>query len=652
MSYPKRVLLLSISDAVIVSLAVLLSYFLRFDFQVVDPYRSSIPYTIVEHVLLFIIGLYMAQMYRPIFRFASNVELVNLIKVATFVEMFIYALNVIIHYLTPQFYVPRSIYLMTWAFVILGTGGTRFAWKLFAHDSLRNRLKNNRTLIVGAGSAGFLIAREMTQSPNSDRLPVAFIDDDPSKQKLRIGGLPVVGVRTDIPRVVEMYRVDDIIIAMPSAPKAAVKEIFDICRTTKANVKILPYVSDILSSKVSMEMIREVKIEDLLGRAPVQINLAEVNQYIQKETVLVTGAGGSIGNELCRQIASFSPKKLLLLGHGENSIFEIGMELEGRYPSLRFESIIADIQDRLRIEEVFSIHRPSVVFHAAAHKHVPLMEANPVEAIKNNVLGTKNVAECADKYGVSRFVLVSTDKAVNPTSVMGATKRIAEMLVQRLDRVSGTKFAAVRFGNVLGSRGSVIPIFLQQIEKGGPVTITHPDMVRFFMTIPEAAQLVIQAGALAEGGEVFVLDMGTPVRILDMAQDLIRLCGYEPNKDIEVVYTGVRPGEKLYEEILTSEEGTQATKHDRIFIGRRPNYSWDLFQSRLAELELLVGRSYRQNVRREVMELLYAMVPGFLPQHDHIGARHHPNPVEQMQVMPSSLKIEQAILDIPVSSGS
>lgn len=423
--------------------------------------------------------------------------------------------------------------------------------------------------------------------------------------------MPVVGKREDIPRIVQRQAISDIVIAMPSASRQTIREIFDICKTTKASVKILPHVSDILSGKISMNMIRNVRLEDLLGREPVEINLEEITGYLRQQVVLVTGAGGSIGSELCRQIARFGPAKLLLLGNEENGIFEISLELGRLFPELPTISLIADIRDRQRIAAIMSEYRPSVIFHAAAHKHVPLMEQNPSEALKNNVLGTKNVAECALEAGAKHFILISTDKAVNPTSMMGATKRIAEMLIQGYNRFGHTRFAAVRFGNVLGSRGSVVPIFLDQIQAGGPVTITHPDMERFFMTIPEAAQLVIQAGALAHGGEIFVLDMGKPVKIVDMAMDLIRLAGLEPEKDIPVVYTGIRSGEKLYEELLTAEEGLTSTCHDRIFIGKPLDFSWSELLTAISRLEQLAKKGGMIEDASTIIEILQGIIPNY-----------------------------------------
>ncbi|MFS0836749.1 nucleoside-diphosphate sugar epimerase/dehydratase [Paenibacillus sp. 1P03SA] len=481
--------------------------------------------------------------------------------------------------------IPISVFIGAIQSNLFLTGGVRFAWRMFTDHYQRKKEHQNKALIIGAGDCGSIIAKELKQNQASIMTPVAFIDDDPRKQKSQIYGIPVVGNRQSIIDTVNKYEIHDIIIAIPSASKKELSAIIEICKATKANLKIIPILNDLISGKVSIKEIRDVEVEDLLGREPIKTDLKDIANYVEQKTVLITGAGGSIGSELCRQIAPFHPSKLLLLGHGENSIYTIEMELRSKFPELPIETLIADVQDRERIDLIFQRYGPQVVFHAAAHKHVPLMERNPSEAIKNNVFGTKNVAECADRYGAERFVLISTDKAVNPTSVMGTTKRIAEMLVQSLNTNSNTLFAAVRFGNVLGSRGSVIPRFKQQIKNGGPVTVTHPEMIRYFMTIPEAVQLVIQAGALAKGGEVFILDMGAPVKIYDLARDLIRLSGFEPEVDIRIEYSGIRPGEKLFEELLTDEEGISSTKHNRIFIGKPSSLQRSLLEFEIKKLE-------------------------------------------------------------------
>ncbi len=426
-----------------------------------------------------------------------------------------------------------------------------------------------RTLIIGAGSAGTMVARQLSYNQDSGLKPVAFIDDDPTKYKLDILGIPVVGNSSWIAQTVEKFEIEHIVIAIPSLNHKELKRIFEECAKTKAKTQIIPKLEDLMTGKVSVNSFRDVQVEDLLGREPVELDIQSISEYVSGKTVMVTGAGGSIGSEICRQICQFSPEKIILFGHGENSIYNIDMELRNQYQNqIEIIPIIGDIQNRDRVFETMERFKPDVVYHAAAHKHVPLMEYNPREAVKNNVFGTKNVAEAAATFGVDIFVMISTDKAVNPTNVMGSTKRIAEMIVQKLAQHStNTKFVAVRFGNVLGSRGSVIPLFKKQIQAGGPITVTHPDITRYFMTIPEASRLVIQAGSLAKGGEIFVLDMGEPVKIVDLAKNLIKLSGYSI-EEIGIEFTGLRPGEKMYEELLNDKEIFPNPVYPKIFIGK------------------------------------------------------------------------------------
>lgn len=612
MSYEKRIVFLNILDAFIVTAAVTMAYLLKFDFRVQPDYFAVLPQVVAAHVLIVVIIFNRANLYRRVWQYASIGELVSLIKAVTVAEVVFALLAVTVHTHYKSFIVPRSIYLLSWGLIIASIGGSRFSWRMFRDSYMKSadRTYFSRTLIFGAGSAGVLIAKELKYGTNPDLYPFAFIDDDSKKWKLHVMGMPILGGREKIPEIVKKYNIEKIIIAIPSASKSETAKIIEICKNTGAKIKILPRVGDLVSN-ISVNMIREVNVEDLLGRDPVQVDLQEIASYVTDQVVLVTGAGGSIGSELCRQISPFRPKKLLLLGHGENSIYDIEMELKHSFPGSQLETIIADIQDYRRLRDVFEVYRPSVVFHAAAHKHVPLMERNSPEAVKNNILGTKNLADCASEYGVSRFVMISTDKAVNPTSVMGVTKRVAEMYIQGLARTSPTKFAAVRFGNVLGSRGSVIPLFQKQIEQGGPVTVTHPDMVRYFMTIPEAVQLVIQAGALANGGEIFILDMGNPVKIADLARDLIRLSGFEPDTEIKIAYTGIRPGEKLFEEILTTEEGLSATRHNRIFVGKPGDFSWEELQFMLRKLEQVVSGKANPDRAESVRKLLKQIIPAF-----------------------------------------
>lgn len=445
---------------------------------------------------------------------------------------------------------PRSIYILTALVLTFFVGGTRLSLRVYSYltskpQYIQMTQKLNKVLVIGAGDAGAMLAREIERYHSGKRKIIGFIDDDRDKQGKTMFGIRVLGSRYDIEQVVADTDANEIIIAMPSVKGKEIKEIIDVCKNTNCKLTILPGVYEIIEGTVSVNQLRPVEVEDLLGRDPVKLDTKNVSAYITGKVVLITGAGGSIGSEICRQVAKMQPQKMLLLGKGENSIYEISQELSIEYPQIRKVPIIADVRDEERINGIMDHFHPHVVFHAAAHKHVPLMEYQPMEAVRNNVLGTKVVAEAASKNGVETFVMISTDKAVNPTSVMGCTKRVAEMFVQSMNSISETRFAAVRFGNVLGSRGSVIPLFKKQIAKGGPVTVTHPDMKRYFMTIPEASQLVLQAGAMAEGGEVFVLDMGEPVKIYDLARDMITLSGMIPEVDIEIKFTGLRPGEKL-----------------------------------------------------------------------------------------------------------
>ncbi|MBL0389252.1 polysaccharide biosynthesis protein [Tumebacillus sp. ITR2] len=589
MSYRMRWCLLGVLDAFVVSTVIVLVYFNLLDFSVAESDHEllrSLPYVCGLYILVTLVAFSAFGVYRKIWEYASIGEFYLLFSATTVVGAVVFAINSIISNLWALYVVPRPIYLFIWVLATIALLGMRIGWRLLRTSLLKTN-EGDRILIVGAGSGGALLARELKQVHHVKGHPVAFIDDDRSKHGLHVMGVPVVGDRHSIPAVVEKRNIQQIIIAMPSLHSEEIAKIINICRETSAKVKTLPRISDFLSDKAPIHQVRDIRLEDLLGREPVKVDLAGIAEYLRGQVVLVTGAGGSIGSELCRQIVKFAPAKLLLLGHGENSIYEIELELRNNHPEIHLETLIADIQDRKRIEQVFQTFEPSVVFHAAAHKHVPLMERNPAEAIKNNVLGTQNVAECSHLFGVSKFVLISSDKAVNPTSVMGVTKRVAEMIIQSLDRVSDTKFVAVRFGNVLGSRGSVIPIFQRQIREGGPVTVTHPEMVRYFMTIPEASQLVIQAGAFAEGGEIFILDMGQPVKIVDLARAVIQLSGLKPDVDIPVEFTGIRPGEKLFEELLMNEEGLNPTRHDRIFYGNPVDFDVHNLHQRMEQLKEL-----------------------------------------------------------------
>ncbi|RDW21460.1 hypothetical protein CWR48_03415 [Oceanobacillus arenosus] len=565
MSYRRRLTLLILLDSLIVSTAIFIASWIVYpqvDMLQTDALIiSAVALLIFHHIFAFVYKL-----YNKVWAYASVGELVAIVKAVT---LSIISAG-IVQYLINGFSVYSRALLVTWLLHILLIGGSRFIWRIFRDHYIKNPIDQKRTLIVGAGSAGAMIARQLQNDHNNDELlPVAFVDDDLSKQKMQLYNLSVVGMVKDIPQIVEKMKIDHIVIAIPSLHNGALEKIVTECNKTNAKVQMIPKIEDLMTGKVSVSNLKNVEVEDLLGREPVKLDIDAISDYVTGNTVMVTGAGGSIGSEICRQLMRFSPRKILLVGHGEYSIYSIDMELKQKYGDTETEimPIIGDVQDRDRIFGIVDKHKPAIIYHAAAHKHVPLMEYNPHEAVKNNIIGTRNVAEAADAFGVKTFVMVSTDKAVNPTNVMGATKRVAEMVVQDLASRSKTKFVAVRFGNVLGSRGSVIPLFKKQIEKGGPVTVTHPDMTRYFMTIPEASRLVIQAGTLAKGGEIFVLDMGEPVKIADLAKNLIKLSGYTED-EIPIKYSGIRPGEKMFEELLNENEVLPGEVYEKIYVGR------------------------------------------------------------------------------------
>jgi len=602
-------IVLALCDALIVNVTVWLGLMLRFDGTIRDPYFHSFLLLAAPRAVVALVVFHFGGLYRSLWRYASIEEFFGVMRTVS-----LYALGfglLVALRLTPPF--PRSVALLTWVLDVVGVAGIRLLVRVIRRAVVGSRggsiPERRRVLIAGAGAAGAMVARELLQHEELRSWPVGFVDDDPAKQRMRISGIEVIGTTDMLVDLISKHRIDQVIVAMPSAPPEVLRRIMSLCHRL-VTIRIVPGLYELVDGKVTLSQIRPVRLEDLLGRAPVSLEVDQIAGYLQGETVLVTGAGGSIGSELCRQIGRFAPGALILLGNEENSIFELSLELGFMYPALRVVPVIANIRDRSRMAAVYAEYRPDVVFHAAAHKHVPLMEAHPDEAIKNNVSGTRIVAELAREHGVKRFVLISSDKAVNPTSVMGASKRVAELILQHLSG-GPTKFISVRFGNVLGSRGSVVPIFQEQIARGGPVTVTHPDMVRFFMTIPEAAQLVIQAGAYGQGGEVYVLDMGHPIRIMDLAQNLIRLSGLEPEVDIPIVLTGIRPGEKLYEEILTAEEGTRSTRHSRIFVA---NISQNLPANRFLALLDALEESAAAGDRAAILRNLRELVPTYCPQ--------------------------------------
>lgn len=569
MKYKVRVLFLSFLDIILINFSLMMAYLLRFELiisNIPENFLNEIPQLILISTGVKLISFFVFKLYSSLWKYAGIYELSNIVF-ASFVSNTL-MMGYVYLSVTP---VPRSIFIITFFIDVFVIGGIRLGYRIFRR-MLRGDIllmkSSKKIMLIGAGDAGASLINEYRLHPELKCTPVAIIDDSIGKQGKKLNGVPVVGNRNDIIKVVEEKSIDEIVIAIPSASSKIINELFTICSNTKCKVKILPSLSQLIDETVSVQKIRDVNIEDLLGRDPVELDNQEVDTLIEGQVVLVTGGGGSIGSELCRQIATFSPKQLIILDNYENNAYDIQNELLVKFPELKLTTIIANIREKARLDNIFKTYRPDLVFHAAAHKHVPLMEANPTEAIKNNIFGTLNVAECADKYGAQRFVMISTDKAVNPTNIMGATKRVAEMIIQAFSKQSKTEFVAVRFGNVLGSNGSVIPLFKKQIEQGGPVTVTDPEIIRYFMTIPEAVQLVLQAGAMAEGGEIFVLDMGEPVKIYDLARNLIKLSGFEPDIDIKIEFTGLRPGEKLFEELLLAEEGVQATKNDKIFVAQ------------------------------------------------------------------------------------
>ncbi|MBI5863194.1 MAG: polysaccharide biosynthesis protein [Planctomycetes bacterium] len=503
---------------------------------------------------------------------------------------------------------PDSVFLLDFAGTIALVSGARIAVRLY-HEEVQPVLEGAapKLLILGAGNAGENVVREMNRQPVLQYRIVGFLDDDQAKWGATIHGVPVFGSIDKIREVCAEHAIDEILVAMPSATRAQVRRVIDLAQGTNLRFKTLPAIADLVAGRAQVQQIRDVDINDLLGRAPVQLDTDQVAKFIRARVVVVTGAGGSIGSEMCRQICSFRPERLLLIEQAEQNLFEIDRELRTKFPELTFVPYIADIADAGRVAAIFERERPSAVFHAAAHKHVPMMEYNPGEAVKNNVRGTMTVASVAAQHGVEKFVMISTDKAVNPTSIMGGSKRLAEMYIQALNDRVGTEFITVRFGNVLGSSGSVIPIFKDQIRRGGPVTVTHPDMVRYFMTIPEAAQLVLQSASMGHGGEIYVLDMGEPVKILDLARDLITLSGFRPGEDIEIVFTGMRPGEKLFEELSIEGEDVSRTAHPKIGIWRKKAEEWTPL---VAALEHLIGEA--DGLSRETLrDRLKHLVPEF-----------------------------------------
>lgn len=584
----QRIIALVIMDVMSILLVSFAALYIRYDFsfQDIDPMffkhceNLLIP-NIIGTLLFFVIW----KLYRSVWRYASANELVNIVGATACAS-----LAQLVYCKFTDNRMPRSYSVLYFFLLTLAICCIRFGYRIL-------RLINNKrmnllgkehcvnVMIIGAGAGGDMILKEIENSRYLSMRAKCIIDDQPGCHGKLMRGVPIVGGRESILDAVGRYSIDEIIFAIPSAGVQTRKEILDICKESGCKLRTIPGTYQLINGDVSVSSLKEVEIEDLLGREPIRINTEEVLEHVGGKVVLVTGGGGSIGSELCRQLAAHHPKQLIILDIYENNAYDIQQELSRKYPDLDLVVLIASVRNKERIDNIFETYRPNIVYHAAAHKHVPLMEDSPHEAIKNNVFGTYKVAQAADRYGVDKFVLISTDKAVNPTNIMGASKRLCEMLIQSMNRSSRTNYVAVRFGNVLGSNGSVIPLFKKQIAEGGPVTVTHPDIIRYFMTIPEAVSLVLQAGAYAKGGEIFVLDMGEPVKILDLATNLIKLSGYRVGEDIQIVFTGLRPGEKMYEELLMNEEGLKETANKMIFIGKPIEFDEEVFRSQLVELE-------------------------------------------------------------------
>lgn len=605
-----KITALIIIDSLCAALAVYMSVFIRFEIEyaalpigTMEKVCEMLVYWLPVNFIIFVLF----KMYRRLWEYASIREGLRVVLATSCSFFTLVAINEVMHISS-----HRSCYPLIWIFYTALALGTRFFYRIvrvikqeLVHGAPECDVKN--VMIIGAGNAGNSIIREIERDRRFLKYHVVcVIDDDPKKQNKYIGRIKVVGNRIKIIWAAQKYNVDEIIFAIPSADSETRHIFFDICKDTSCVIKTLPSYYQMIGDKATLSMLKRVEIADLLERPQIKLELNRISELISGKTVLVTGAGGSIGSELCRQLARYNPAKLILFDIYENSVYFIQNELKESFPKFDIVTLIGSVRDVDRLDYVFSTYKPDIVYHAAAHKHVPLMEESPNEAIKNNVFGTLNTVKAADKYGVSRFVMISTDKAVNPTNIMGTTKRICEMIIQTFDRHSKTDFVAVRFGNVLGSNGSVIPIFEKQIEKGGPITVTHPDIIRYFMTIPEAVSLVLQAGSNAKGGEIFILDMGKPVKILSLAENMIRLSGLVPYKDINIVYTGLRPGEKIFEELLMNEEGIAETQHEQIFVGKPMDIDEMTFLQQLKHLEFVL-----EDESFDVRTLLHEIVPTF-----------------------------------------
>ena len=601
-----RIIALVLLDVMSVFIASFVALYIRYDFKILSIEQVYLRRweLMLPWLILLTLGVYAAwKLYKSVWRYASATELLNIIFATTTTALAQFVLCEAF-----QKDMPKSYYILFWFLMTVCTCGIRFSYRVLRLISSKRRAWSHKdgvnVMIIGAGAAGNAIIKEIESSQYVKLNVKCIIDDGPGCHGKYMRGIPIVGGRDKIMDAVGEYSIDEIILAIPSVGTQVKKEFIEICKETGCKLRTLPGMYQLINGEVSIAKLKDVDIEDLLGREPIQTDLDEVMGYVSGKVIMVTGGGGSIGSELCRQVASHNPKQLIIVDIYENNAYDIQQELKRKYPGLNLVVLIASVRNTKRMNYIFETYRPNVVYHAAAHKHVPLMEDSPNEAIKNNVMGTYKTAQSAAKYGVERFVLISTDKAVNPTNIMGASKRMCEMVIQMMNQKSDTNFVAVRFGNVLGSNGSVIPLFKQQIAAGGPVTVTDPNIIRYFMTIPEAVSLVLQAGAYAKGGEIFVLDMGEPVKIVDLAANLIKLSGYKVGEDIEIRFTGLRPGEKMYEELLMSEEGLQKTANKMIFIGKPIDFDVDLFEKQLHKLAEDAKNEKNEDIRRRVKEIV------------------------------------------------
>ena len=601
---------LFLTDTFLLNACVYLSLIMRFDVGIVSiepQYISNYVENMLPYTIMSLLIFWLFRLYHSLWQYASIAEVYRIAEACIIVE--------VVHFLSNKIagnMLPRSCYFNAAIYLIIAICASRFMYRMIRTvlNKYRNIKTSNNVMIIGAGEATNVIMREIQNSSYLVNSNIAcIIDDDRRKVGKYIRGVKVIGTRDKIKEAAKLYDIDEIIFAIPSASNEVKRDILNICKETDCTLKILPGVYQMVDGEINVNSIRNVDVLDLLGRDPIEVDIESIMGYVKDKVIMVTGGGGSIGSELCRQLVSHKPKQLIIFDIYENNAYDIQQELKINYPDANVVTLIGSIRNVSRLESVFAQYKPDIVYHAAAHKHVPLMEVSPDEAVKNNVVGTWNVARMADKYGVKKFVMISTDKAVNPTNVMGATKRICEMIVQTYNEISKTDFVAVRFGNVLGSNGSVIPLFKRQIEAGGPVTVTDPNIIRYFMTIPEAVSLVLQAGAYAKGGEIFILDMGEPVKIDDLAKNLIRLSGYTLGVNMEIKYTGLRPGEKLYEELLMKEEGLQETDNKLIHIGKPIEFDKENF---FDNLEKLKEEAYSEtgNIRELIKEVVPTYHPG------------------------------------------